>query len=211
MNERYVCVPLTSDRKNLEKIREFTIDREQSFSHIPDGVYGLEAYLKRCAWAEDLNNETRIYLIVDAELNEIAAYFGLKAGMIASAKDGMPTLEMQRSILEQHHKKMIPEVLPGIEISHFAVNDNYRRRAGHGERPIRGLGEYFYPAFIYPIIEEVAARIGVNMIYLYAAGDEPLIRYYERVFDFQSLDHEDCYIPLEPYYDNGCTFMYKLL
>ena len=46
MKERYVCVPLTSDRKHLEEIRDFVIEREADVSNIQDEVIGLEAYLK---------------------------------------------------------------------------------------------------------------------------------------------------------------------
>ena len=159
----------------------------------------------------DINGEVKIYLIIDKSLNELAAYFGLKAGMVASSREDMPPIEMQRAILKEEGVKLLPEVLPGIEISHFAVNDNYRRHAGAEGSVIRGLGEYFYPTFIYPIIADVASKIGVNMIYLYAAGDEHLVSYYERVFGFQTLDAEDYFVPLEPDYDGGCMFMYQLM
>ena len=68
--------------------------------------------------------------VLDKSLNELAAYFGLKAGMVASSREDMPPIEMQRAILKEEGVKLLPEVLPGIEISHFAVNDNYRRHAG---------------------------------------------------------------------------------
>ena len=42
-------------------------------------------------------------------------------------------------------------------------------------------------------------------------SDEHLERYYEKVFQFQVLDSDDFYIPLEPGYDGGCKFMYRLL
>ncbi len=210
MNQ-FICVPLRSDPRHLEMITRFVIDREYDISTIGDKVIGLESYLKRCAWEDDFNNEVRIYLIIDTSMDEVAAYFGLKAGMVANAKYGMPSPHEKRRIMEEYGAKLLPEVAPGIEISHFAVNDNYRRLAGHKGKPIKGLGEYFYPAFIYPIIEEVATLIGVNIIYLYAAGDDRLVRYYEKVFAMQKLEEEDFYIPLEPDYDGGCTFMYRLL
>ena len=211
MSGLFRCVPLTSDIKYRGLINSFTIDREQQFSTNPDKVIGLEAYLKRCAWDEDINGEVKIYLIIDESLNELAAYFGLKAGMVASSREDMPPIEIQRAILKEEGVKLLPEVLPGIEISHFAVNDNYRRHAGAEGSVIKGLGEYFYPTFIYPIIADVASKIGVNMIYLYAAGDEHLVSYYERVFGFQTLDAEDYFVPLEPDYDGGCMFMYQLM
>ena len=212
MNDAYVCVRLRDyfrDYRDYAKIADFTIDREAEYALYPEMVIGLEAYLKKCAVLEDSNNEVRIYLILDSETKDVAAYFGLKAGMVANARDGMPSYEEKRQIMEEYGAKLLPEVAPGIEITHFAVNDNYRRRAGKNGRPIRGLGEYFYPMFIYPIIEEVADRIGVNMIYLYAAGDERLINYYTKVFDMRTLAENDCYIPLEPDYDSECTFMYR--
>ena len=165
MSDLFECVPLTSDPKHLDLIQSFSIDRETDFSQLTDKVIGLEAYLKRCAWNEDLNHEVKIYLIKDCRNGEVAAYFGLKAGLVASSQEGMPAEEEKKAILEEFGAKLLPEVLPGIEISHFAVNDNYRRRAGKNGKPIRGLGAYFYPAFIYPIIEDVAEKIGVNMIY----------------------------------------------
>lgn len=211
MSAAFVCVPLLSDVNHLVQIESFVIDREYEYSKLPNKIVGLEAFLKRCAWEEDLENEVRIYLIKDSATGEIAAYFGLKAGMVASSKTDMLPLEVQRRIFKEEGVKWLPEVLPGIEISHFAVNDNYRRSAGSDENPVKGLGAFFYPEFIYPIIEDVAQKIGVNMIYLYAAGDEKLITYYQEVFDFQSLQEEDVYIPLEPDYDGGCAFMYRLL
>lgn len=211
MTEPFVCVPLLSDEQHLEQINNFTIDREAEYSHRTDKVVGLEAYLKRCAWDEDLNNEVRIYLIKDSESSEVAAYFGLKAGMVASSKADMLSAEEQQQIFVAEGVKWLPEVLPGIEISHFAVNDNYRRHAGANGKPVKGLGAFFYPEFIYPIIEDVAEKIGINMIYLYAAGDEKLVSFYKDVFEFQSLQEEDVYVPLEPDYDGGCAFMYRLI
>ncbi len=207
----FICVPLLSDEDHLNQIQNFVIDREKEFEKIQDKVIGLAPYLKRCAWLEDINKEVRIYLIKDISNNEIAAYFGLKAGMVASSKMDMISAEAQQAIIDEKGVKWLPSVLPEIEISHFAVNDDYRRKVSPQGRLVKGLGAFFYPEFIYPIIEDVASKIGVNMIYLYAAGDEKLVSYYKDVFDFQTLEDEDFYVPLEPDYDGGCTFMYRLL
>ena len=144
----------------------------------------------------------------------MAAYFGLKAGMVADSREGLPSSEKQKKVKEDGGK-LLPCVLPGIEISHLAVNDAYRHRMEKKTKPIKGLCEYFYPQFIFPIIHEVAQKIGVKLIYLYAAGDESLVAYYKKAFQFQTLDEEDednsFYIPLQPLYDYDCKFMFKLI
>lgn len=205
---RYICVPLTSDSRHKDEIKSFVIDREKSIVSDEDAVIGLEAYLKKLAWWDDVNGNVKVYLIKDMTVDGcIVAYFGLKAGIVIDkSQDAIPLQDVKEALNEQNIK-LVPAVVPGIEISHFAVNDNYRRQVGN----IRGLGEYLYPTFIYPIIEEVASKIGVRIIYLYAAGDEHLIQYYRRVFGFQNSTNDDMYTPLLPNYDKGCYFMYTIL
>lgn len=111
--------------------------------------------MKKCAWVDDKANSVRIYLIKDESSGEIAAYFGLKAGMVADSSNGMPSLKTRQRIMKEFGVKNLPEIIPGFEISHFAVNDDYRRHASTNGKPIRGLGEFFYLAFIYQMIEDV--------------------------------------------------------
>ena len=125
----FVCVPLADDIKHKEQILEFTIDREAGYAQSKNMIIGLEAYLKRCAWDEDSSREVKIYLIKDINNGSIAAYFGLKAGMVASSGSESLSPEQKAIILKTFKKEhLFPEVLPGIEISHFAINDDYRRR-----------------------------------------------------------------------------------
>ncbi len=210
MNDQFICVPFTSDINHLDKIKDFVIDREADYSNNPDEVIGLESYLKRCAWEDDLAGEVKIYLVNDVVHNSVVAYFGLKAGMVVDNEAGIPSEEEKKEVMEEYGAKLVSAVTPGIEISHFAVNDNYRRQVGTKDNPIKGLGSYIYPAFIYPLIEEVASKIGVRMIYLYAAGDAHLISYYENVFGFHMAEYDDFYMPLQPGYDGDCTFMYQI-
>ena len=213
---KYRCVPLLSDVNHQSEIKNFVIDREKKFSQYTDKVIGLEAYLKECAWEDDVRGDVKIYLIKDTELDCIAAYFGLKAGMVIdntdtqnySSQEKLEILQEKQEILLDANIKTVSAIVPGIEISHFAVNDNYRRKLGND---IRGLGRYFYPTFIYPIIEEIASKIGVRIIYLFAAGDEHLIQYYKKVFNFEISTLNDFYTPLQPSYDDGCKFMYQIL
>lgn len=215
MTERYECVPLTSDSRNLNLIQNFKVDREDGYASIPDKIIGLEAYLKRAAWQDDIDEQVKIYLIKDTILGEVAAYFGLRAGMVVDNEEGEPSAEDKKEALLEFNAKLVSSVLPGIEISHFAINDDYRRHVSPPGEMIRGLGRYFYPAFIYPIIEEAASKIGVKMVYLFAANDEEdqeekLVKYYETVFGFRLSGVDDFYMPLQPGYDGGCKFMYRI-
>ena len=190
-------------------IQDFTIDREEAFSNLPNKVVGLEAYLKVCAWNDDENDLVRIYLIKDVKTHDIVAYFGLKAGMLAANMEEAIPLEQQQQLFREEGIKLFPEVLPGIEISHFAVNDRYRAKLSGDRAPVKGLGKYLFPKYIDPLIMEVGSKIGVHMIYLYAAGDDTLVSYYKEAFHFQEMTENDRYTPLEPEYDGGCRFMYQ--
>lgn len=87
---RLICVPLTDDRRHEEAIKDFVIDREAGIPKNLDYVAGLEAYLKRCAWDDDMNHDVKIYLIKDLEMEgEIVAYFGLRAGSVIDRSKGI--------------------------------------------------------------------------------------------------------------------------
>lgn len=209
MSDPFYCELLRANINNQALIQDFTIYREAEFSQLPDKIVGLEAYLKMCAWNDDADDLVKIYLVKDSKTDEVVAYFGLKAGMLAANMEDAIPLEEQRTLFKSEGIKLFPEVLPGIEISHFAVNDKYRDKLSSDGTPVRGLGKYLFPKYIYPIIMEVGAKIGIHMIYLYAAGDDTLVSYYKDAFDFQVMTENDQYTPLEPEYDGGCTFMYQ--
>lgn len=65
---------LTSNKDNKELIKEFVSKKENN---------QLEAYIKDedKAWAEDIDGETRVYLIKD-ESGEIALFFSIKCGLL---------------------------------------------------------------------------------------------------------------------------------
>ena len=209
MSDPFICEQLRSRPENKELIQRFTIDREKDYSKLPDKVVGLEAYLKVCAWNDDENDLVRIYLVKDAVSQDIVAYFGIKAGMLVANMEDAVSLDEQERLLLEEGVKIFPEVLPGIEISHFAVNDDYRRKLSENGMAVKGIGKYLYPKFIYPIIMDVGQKIGVHILYLYAAGDERLVEYYTEAFGFQEMSGADHYTPLEPEYDGGCTFMFQ--
>ena len=158
MNDPFLCEPLRKNKDNLNLIQHFTIYREKGYSQFSNKIVGLESYLKRCAWDDDENNLVRIYLIKTRDGKDIVAYFGLRSGMIAANMTDDIKIEQQRQIFEEEGIKLFPEVLPGIEISHFAVNDNYRKKLSNGSTLIKGIGKYLFPKYIYPIIWDVGDK-----------------------------------------------------
>ena len=204
------CEPLRANIRNKELIKSFYIEREKECSDPQkvNGIIGLEAYLKYCAWDEDALHDIKVYVIKTYFTNEIVAYFALRGGMIMLDSDNRNAIKEE--IAKKHGAKLVPQTIPGIEISHFAVNDNYRMKHGKNGKPLKGLGKAIYPDFIYPIINKISSLMGVRCAYLYAAGNQTLIDYYQTVFDFHANTDRD-YVPIKPYYDNGCHFMYMLL
>ncbi|MBD5559941.1 MAG: hypothetical protein HDQ87_06235 [Clostridia bacterium] len=75
--ERFYVEALREKKENLEAIKTFTGTEHGEW---------LAGYLREDAWADDEAGVTRVYLVRDASTNEIAAYFGLKAGLLYSLK-----------------------------------------------------------------------------------------------------------------------------
>lgn len=63
--------------------------------------------------------------------------------MVVDNEEEEPSEEEKKEALLEFNAKLVSSVLPGIEISHFAINDNYRRRVSSPGQVIRGLGHFF--------------------------------------------------------------------
>ncbi len=200
------CEPLRCNPKNKDLIDKFTIDREPGDGIDEEGnISGLLGYLKYCAWDDDESGKTRIYVIKPYLRNIIVAYFGIKSGMVITSGE---VLEERAKHAAKHGAALVSGVIPGIEISHFAVNDAYRNSF---KNPPKRIGEYLYPTFIYPVIKKVSGLVGAEMIYLYAAGDEGLVKYYKDAFGFVKSNYinGDLVYPAKPKYDFDCHFMLR--
>lgn len=207
---RMYCEPLRDSLRNKFLIRNFHIERESGFSNPSKvgGIVGLEAYLKYAAWKDDESHNIRAYVIKSYFTGEIIAYFTLKCGIITLDSE-------QRDVKSEKYAKgqgikLVPKTIPSLEIAHFAIDDNYKKKHGKDGIPLKGLGAVLYPDFIFPVIKKAADLIGIKCVYLYAAGGESLIEYYKKVFGFSVIDKED-FVPVMPYYDKGCSFMYYIL
>ena len=91
---------LDSD-ENLKLIKSFSVKEESG--------KGLENYLKNVSEIDERNDLARTYLVKDKRTKELAAYFSLRSGLF--------TIEISEDYFY---------TIPSIELSNFAVNDNYR-------------------------------------------------------------------------------------
>ena len=157
---------------------------------------GLVNYLQRFAFPDEEQGNMRTYLVRDSQTSELAGYFSLKAGLVSFNETKTET-------------GADFDVVPGIEIANFAVNEGYIRK-----RPtLKGMGATIFSDFIQPLIEDVSQRVGVKVIYLFALPFERLIRRYEQ-YGFARLESDDeaeLHKRLKPRYDEGCVFMYQML
>lgn len=85
-------VPLTSSKRNQLDIQKFSANKQGK---------GLEKYLKECAWEEDINGGTKVYLVKDRRTGVIVFFFALQAGLLYKAigDDDFKLTEQEQEIV----------------------------------------------------------------------------------------------------------------
>ena len=182
--EEFSLDHLLDSEENLELIEKFSA---------PNNATGLENYLKYSAIDDEKRNYGRTYLVKDKSTGESVCYFSLRTGLIT-----MQTLDSSEEMFN---------TIPAIELSNFAVNENYRRT--HPLSP--KFGFHIFNVFIFPLVRELAKYVGVNALYIYALPNERLIGHY-KTMGFSRLSPEDekfVQKHVKPEYDEGCVFMYQ--
>ena len=187
-NDMFCCAHLGASEKDRQDILKFSVKTVRG--------EGLVNYLQNFALSDETAGVMRTYLVRDKRSLELAGYFSLKAGLIS-----LNEVETQEGV--------IFDTLPGIEIANFAVNNGYIQR--HPD--IKEAGFVIFNDFIQPLIEDIAKRIGVKIIYIFALPAEKLIHRYIQ-YGFARLDpssEAELHRRLKPSYDEGCIFMYQQL
>ena len=167
-----------------------------NFSARDERGEGLVSYLQHFAFSDEEEGTMRTYLVRDKRTSKLVGYFSLKAGLVSLNET---KTEMGVAF----------DVLPGIELANFAVNDGYIKK----NPDLRGLGISIFAKFIRPLVKNVSERVGVKVIYLFALPFDGLIRRYSQ-YGFERLesdDETDLHKRLKPRYDEGCVFMYQML
>lgn len=153
---------------------------------------GLERYIKEQAIGDEQSNESRTYLVKDALTGDLACYFSLRTCLIPVAIT-----------------KSLFTTIPAIELSNFAVNENYRR----SQKAVSKIGVFVFLSFILPIVRHVASFVGSKWLCVYALPIPKLLEYYEKI-GFARLDKEReafVYSHVKPKYDKDCIFMYQAI
>ena len=156
------------------------------------GADGLEEYLKSCALDDEISGESRTYLVKDSVSRALACYFSLRTCLVPLALDDETFVTM-----------------PAIELSNFAVNEQYRRAQSN----TRKIGAYVFLEFILPVVKHVAGIVGAKWLSVYSLPEAGLMKYYESL-GFRSLAPDDeafVYSHVKPKYDDGCIFMYQCI
>ncbi|MBR4463548.1 MAG: hypothetical protein IKS40_02915 [Treponema sp.] len=97
----YTVEHLLDSKENTELVEQFEVGKNAK---------GLENYLKYVSSDDEENNFSRTYLVKDKITKEIASYFSIRTGLI--------TMQVQDEKFDS---------IPAIELSNFAVNQNYRK------------------------------------------------------------------------------------
>ncbi len=155
--------------------------------------YGLEYYLKNNALGEEKANISRTYLVLSKETEKIVAYFTLRTGLIT----------ISRGFLRGF------DTYTGIELSNFAVNDNYDEKIEN----IPKFGSHIFFQFVLPLVRKIGELVGAYCLYIYALPSNKLMAHYQTMGFTMTSKRVERYIyrHVKPYYDKGCRFMYQII
>lgn len=187
-SDRFYCEHLGANENDRQDILTFSVRDERG--------EGLVNYLRHFAFPDEKSRDMRTYLVRNNRTSELAGYFSLKAGL-ASLNE------------EKTGERVEFDIMPGIELANFAVNNGYIQR--HPDS--KGVGLSIFNDFIWSIVVDVSERIGVKIVYLFALPFEGLIQRYIH-YGFTRLEarhEEELHQRLKPRYDSKCIFMYQML
>ncbi len=161
---------------------------------------GVTDYIQGTAFADEQQGANRTYLVRDNKSDELVAYFSLKTGLVA--KNGIEITEPNR----------IPiNILPGIEMSYFGVNQDYINK--HPNR--KGCGLIIFNDFIVPIALQTRELVGSMILYAFSIDTTgKLLEKYLTEYKFKRLPaeiEEPIHQILKPNIDGDCLFIYQQL
>ena len=142
----YSCHCLTDDYSPL--LKTFNVRKNGGF--LANYLWNETANndgIKSLALMDEEYHNARTYIIIDNDTQELVCYFSLKAGFLTT---------------KEHHRLLSHdfESVPGVEISNFAVNENYIKK--HPDR--KGIGSNIFKYFILPNARSAQSIIGLEEV-----------------------------------------------
>lgn len=104
--------------------------------------------------------------------------------------------------------KQVAKSFPSIELTHFCVNEAYRKKwQMYGFSGRNRIGSTMFWHVIVGIVERIRSLTGCEYLYLFAAdvtSDRHLVNHYKNMMGFRE---EMTMSALQPIYDFNCTFL----
>lgn len=175
----------------ISHLLDYDLDKLKSFRITNPKGKGLENYLKKNAEATEKDGLARTYIISDTKENMPVAYFTLQTGLITVSRGLMKGFD----------------VITGIELTNFAVNDEYRE----ARDVVPKLGAYLFAMFVLPLVREISKYVGAKFLYIYALPENKLMEHYQTM-GFQTIPGKQAkyvYRHVKPAYDQTCVFMWQ--
>ena len=175
----------------ISHLLDYDLDSLKAFRITNPKGKGLEVFLKETAEAYEEDGISRTYIISDTKEDMPVAYFTLQTGLIT----------VSRGLFKGF------DVITGIELTNFAVNDAYRE----AQDVIPKLGAYLFVTFILPLVREISKYVGAKVLYIYALPENKLMGHYQTIgFQmFPSKQAKYVYRHVKPFYDQSCIFMWQ--
>lgn len=178
-NEMFLCEHLGFDAFTTQQVSKFKVKHPEAIN--------LEFFLKESAPKEQTKHSNRTYLIRDKHSQELACYFSLRNGLFTLPDDS-------------HFS-----TIPAVELSNFAVNNEYKKTHPDMKR----IGSTVFADFIIPLVKMAQDISGVQALYIYALPNDKLIDHYASLGFMRFDPDEEAFIHnhVKPLYDKGCVFM----
>lgn len=234
---RYECVRLTSDNANKDRILNFENSLNPNLEEYLKQYAWDDDITSANAVYVVLDNEMDKDIVMYFALKSgmfsspfSSDIYELLDKMDEDTWEDMPenkaeALKYLSSFIEaaenNNEINKVADTKPGVELSQFCINLAYRKKMQDIGIDTKGIGAYIFHSEIYPIVQLVKEYVGCQFLYLFAAdssADGALISYYRDVLGFSTLDDYDKkitndqeVIPIMPYYDYQCKFMFMPL
>lgn len=234
---RYECVRLSSDIANKSRIIKFENALNQNLvDYLQENAWDDDTTSANAVYVVlDRNFDSEIVMYFALKSGMFSSPFSADIYEILDKLDQdvwdeMPAnkveaLKYLKSFIEaaetNSEVNKVADTKPGVELSQFCINLAYRKKMQDLGINTKGIGAYIFHSEIYPIVQLVKEYVGCQFLYLFAADSSDngtLIKYYRDMLGFSTLDDYDRkltddkeVIPIMPYYDYQCKFMFMPL